>query len=152
MLERLNTLIAGEASRVPFVTLIHGELVPAPGGTATISLACAGHPPPLILRSDGRVQTGAEPQPLLGVLGAVTFRTDTIRMSPGDVLLCVTDGVTERRTSGRLLDDADGLSRLLGECTGLNAGAIVARIQRAVHEFGSGPPVDDLALIVFRGL
>jgi serine phosphatase RsbU (regulator of sigma subunit) len=152
VLERLNTLIAGEASRVPFVTLIHGELIPAPGGTATISLACAGHPPPLILRSDGRVETGAEPQPLLGVLGAVTFRTDTIRMSPGDVLLCVTDGVTERRTSGRLLDDDNGLSRLLAECSGLNAGAIVARIQRAVHEFGSGPPVDDLALIVFRGL
>jgi serine phosphatase RsbU (regulator of sigma subunit) len=96
------------------------------------------------------VQTGAEPQPLLGVLDAVTFRTDTLSMSPGDVLLCVTDGVTERRASGRLLDDDDGLSQLLGECSGLNAGAIVARIQRAVHEFGSGPPVDDLALIVFR--
>jgi serine phosphatase RsbU (regulator of sigma subunit)/anti-sigma regulatory factor (Ser/Thr protein kinase) len=152
VLERLNALIAGEASRTPFVTLIHGELIPAPGGAAIISLACAGHPAPLILRSDGGVQTGAEPQPLLGVLDAVTFRTETIRMSPGDVLLCVTDGVTERRASGRLLDDDDGLSQLLGECSGLNAGAIVARIQRAVHEFGSGPPVDDLALIVFRGL
>ncbi len=152
VLERLNTLIADEASRAPFVTLIHGELIPAPGGIAAISVVCAGHPPPLILRSDGGVQTGAEPQPLLGVLGEVTFRTDTIRMSPGDVLLCVTDGVTERRASGRLLDDDDGLSKLLGECSGLNAGAIAARIQRAVHEFGSGPPVDDLALIVFRGL
>jgi serine phosphatase RsbU (regulator of sigma subunit)/anti-sigma regulatory factor (Ser/Thr protein kinase) len=152
VLERLNALIAGEASRTPFVTLIHGELIPAPGGAAIVSLACAGHPPPLILRSDGGVQTGAEPQPLLGVLDAVTFHTETIRMSPGDVLLCVTDGVTERRASGRLLDDDDGLSQLLGECSGLNAGAIVARIQRAVHEFGSGPPVDDLALIVFRGL
>jgi len=152
VLERLNALIAGEASRTPFVTLIHGELIPAPGGAAIVSLACAGHPPPLILRSDGGVQAGAEPQPLLGVLDAVTFHTETIRMSPGDVLLCVTDGVTERRASGRLLDDDDGLSQLLGECSGLNAGAIVARIQRAVHEFGSGPPVDDLALIVFRGL
>jgi serine phosphatase RsbU (regulator of sigma subunit)/anti-sigma regulatory factor (Ser/Thr protein kinase) len=152
VLERLNALIIGEASRTPFVTLIHGELIPAPGGTATISLVCAGHPPPLILRSDGGVQTGAEPQPLLGVLDTVAFRADTIRMSPDDVLLCVTDGVTERRASGRLLDDDDGLSQLLGECSGLNAGAIVARIQRAVHEFGSGPPADDLALIVFRGL
>jgi serine phosphatase RsbU (regulator of sigma subunit)/anti-sigma regulatory factor (Ser/Thr protein kinase) len=152
VLERLNALIVSEGSQAPFVTLIHGELIPAPGGAATISLACAGHPPPLILRSDGGVQTGAEPQPLLGVLDAVTFRADTIRMSPGDVLLCVTDGVTERRASGRLLDDDNGLSQLLGGCSGLNAGAIVARIQRAVHEFGSGPPVDDLALIVFRRL
>jgi serine phosphatase RsbU (regulator of sigma subunit)/anti-sigma regulatory factor (Ser/Thr protein kinase) len=152
VLERLNTLIVGEGPRVPFITLIHGELIPAPGRAATISLACAGHPPPLILRADGDVQAGARPQPLLGVLDQVTFRTDTTHMSPGDVLVCFTDGVTERRASGRQLDDDDGLSRLLGECSGLNAGAIVARIQRAVHEFGTGPPADDLALIVFRGL
>jgi serine phosphatase RsbU (regulator of sigma subunit)/anti-sigma regulatory factor (Ser/Thr protein kinase) len=150
VLERLNALIAGEASRAPFVTLIHGEIIPAPAGAVTISLACAGHPLPLILRSTGEVQAAAEPQPLLGVLDAVTFRTDIIRMSPGDVLLCVTDGVTERRGSGRLLDDDDGLSRLLSKCSGLNAGAIAARIQRAAQEFGHGPPADDLALIVFR--
>jgi serine phosphatase RsbU (regulator of sigma subunit)/anti-sigma regulatory factor (Ser/Thr protein kinase) len=152
VLERLNALIVGEGPRVPFITLIHGELIPAPGRAATISLACAGHPPPLILRADGDVQAGARPQPLLGVLDQVTFRTDTTHISPGDVLVCFTDGVTERRASGRMLDDDDGLSQLLGECSGLNAGAVVARIQRAVHEFGTGPPADDLALIVFRGL
>ena len=152
VLERLNTLIVGEGSRAPFVTLIHGELIPAPGSATTVSLACAGHPPPLLLRADGGVQSKAQPQPLLGVLEEVTFGTDTIRISPGDVLLCFTDGVTERRASGRLLDDDDGLSQLLSECSGLNAGAIVAKIQRAVQEFGTGPPADDLALIVFRGL
>jgi serine phosphatase RsbU (regulator of sigma subunit)/anti-sigma regulatory factor (Ser/Thr protein kinase) len=152
VLERLNALILSDGSRVPFVTLIYGELVPAPGGGATISLACAGHPLPLMLRSGGTVQAAAEAQPLLGVLDAVTFCTENIRLSPGDALLCVTDGVTERRAFGRLLDDDDGLSQLLGGCSALSAGAIAARIQRAVDEFGSGPPADDQALIVFRGL
>ncbi len=152
VLERLNALILSDGSRVPFVTLIHGELVPAPGGGATISLASAGHPLPLILRSAGEVQAAASAQPLLGVLDVVTFRTENIRLSPGDVLLCVTDGVTERRASGRLLDDNDGLSQLLSECSGLSAGAIAAGIRRSVDEFGSGPPADDQALIVFRGL
>ena len=152
VLERLNALILSDGSRVPFVTLIHGELVPTPGGGATISLASAGHPLPLILRSAGEVQAAASAQPLLGVLDVVTFRTENIRLSPGDVLLCVTDGVTERRASGRLLDDNDGLSQLLSECSGLSAGAIAAGIQRSVDEFGSGPPADDQALIVFRGL
>src|SRR5439155_3695783 len=87
VLERLNALIVGEGPRAPFITLIHGELIPAPGRAATISLACAGHPPPLILRADGDVQAGARPQPLLGVLDQVTFRTDTTHISPGDVLL-----------------------------------------------------------------
>jgi serine phosphatase RsbU (regulator of sigma subunit) len=151
VLERLNALLLSEASPVPFVTLIYGELVPAPGG-GTVFLACAGHPLPLILCSAGGVRAAARAQPLLGVLDTVTFRTDNIRLAPGDVLLCVTDGVTERRASGRLLDDDDGLSRLLGECSGLSAGAVAARIQQAVEGFGSGPPADDQAIIVIRAL
>ena len=43
------------------------------------------------------------------------------------------------------------LSQLLSDCSGMNAGSIVARIQREVREFGSGPPADDTALIAFRG-
>ena len=113
---------------------------------------CAGHPLPLLLRSGGVVETAANPQPLLGVLDRVRFGQSTLHMFPGDVLLCVTDGVTERRSAGRLLDDDDGLRSLLGECSELGAGLVVARIQRAVREFGSDPPADDLAVLVFRGL
>jgi serine phosphatase RsbU (regulator of sigma subunit)/anti-sigma regulatory factor (Ser/Thr protein kinase) len=152
VLERLNALIVDEGSRAPFVTLIHGELTPAPGGSATVSLVCAGHPPPLVLRRRGDVDAVAEPQPLLGVLDDVAFSRSVVRLSPGDVLLCVTDGVTERRSGDRLLDDGDGLRSLIGDCAGLNAGSIVARIQRAVRAFGSGPPSDDVALLAFRAL
>ena len=154
VLERLNALIVDEGTRARFITLIHGELIPAPGPgeAAAIYLVCAGHPPPLVLRSGGVVETAAHPQPLLGVLDRVTFGQSTLRMFPGDVLLCVTDGVTERRSAGRLLDDDDGLRNLLGECSELSAGSVVARIQRAVREFGSDPPADDLAVLVFRGL
>ncbi len=155
VLERLNELIVDEGSRARFITLIHGELIPAPGGSggqAAVSLVCAGHPRPLVLRAAGGVEAVAESQPLLGVLDGVTFEADTFRMFPGDLLLCVTDGVTERRSGGRLLDDGDGLRGLLAGCSGLNAGSVVARIQRAVREFGSEPPTDDMALLVLRGL
>jgi serine phosphatase RsbU (regulator of sigma subunit) len=159
VVERLNALIVDEGSRAPFVTLIHGELAPASSGdpapsgdVAVISLVCAGHPPPLVLRSAGDVEAVAESQPLLGVLDGVTFEQSVVRLSPRDVLLCVTDGVTERRSRDHLLGDGDGLRDLLGECSGLNAGSVVARIQRAVREFGSGPPTDDVALLVFRAL
>jgi serine phosphatase RsbU (regulator of sigma subunit)/anti-sigma regulatory factor (Ser/Thr protein kinase) len=155
VIERLNALIVDEESRAPFITLVHGELVPSPGAAPgacgfTVSLVCAGHPPPLVLRARGEVETVAGPQPLLGVLEGVTFEQNVVRLAPGDLLLCVTDGVTERRSSGALLDDGDGLRYLLGECSGMNAGSVVARIQRAVREFGSGPPADDVALLVFR--
>jgi serine phosphatase RsbU (regulator of sigma subunit)/anti-sigma regulatory factor (Ser/Thr protein kinase) len=154
VLERLNALIVDESSRARFITLIHGELIPAaaPGESATISLVCAGHPLPLMLRSAGGVEAVADSQPLLGVLERVTFEQNTFSMAPGDVLLCVTDGVTERRSGNRLLDDDNGLRDLLGGCTDLTAGSVVARIRRAVREFGSEPPTDDLALLALRGL
>jgi serine phosphatase RsbU (regulator of sigma subunit)/anti-sigma regulatory factor (Ser/Thr protein kinase) len=159
VIERLNALIVDEESRAPFITLVHGELVPSPSaapGAApgacgfTVSLVCAGHPPPLVLRAGGEVETAGASQPLLGVLEGVTFERNFVSLAPGDLLLCVTDGVTERRSSGALLDDGDGLRYLLGDCSGMNAGSVVARIQRAVREFGPGPPADDVALLVFR--
>jgi serine phosphatase RsbU (regulator of sigma subunit) len=149
VLERLNSIILEEGSAVPFLTLIHGEIMVMPGQTA-VSMVCAGHPLPLLLSSRGGIQAAADSQPLIGVMDDATFRTDTCRLRPGDVLLCVTDGVTERRAGNRLLDDGNGLQKLLRDCSGLNAGAAVARIQREVAGYGSDPPADDMALLVFR--
>jgi serine phosphatase RsbU (regulator of sigma subunit) len=150
VLQRLNALILGEGSAVPFLTLIHGEIIMTPS-QASVQMVCAGHPPPLLLCSRGTTQTAASSQPLIGVIEGATFCADTCHIRPGDVLLCVTDGVTERRSGERLLDDDNGLQQLLSECSGLNAGAIVASIEREAREFGSGPPADDMALLVFRG-
>jgi len=150
VLQRLNALILGEGSAVPFLTLIHGEIIMTPS-QASVEMVCAGHPPPLLLCSPGTTQTAASSQPLIGVIEGATFCADTCHIRPGDVLLCVTDGVTERRSGERLLDDDNGLQQLLSECSGLNAGAIVASIEREAREFGSGPPTDDIALLVFRG-
>ena len=47
-------------------------------------------------------------------------------------------------------DPADGLSSLLAGCRDLSAGAVAARIQRAVSEFGAEPPSDDMAVLVLR--
>ena len=98
-------------------------------------------------------QPAAEPQPLLGVIDELTFTAQDLFLFPGDLVLCVTDGVTERRDDkGRLLDDDDGLAGLLADCAGLSSGAVAARIQRAVSEYGTGPSADDMALLVLRAL
>ena len=86
------------------------------------------------------------------MIDQLSFDAQDVFLFPGDLVLCVTDGVTERREDGRLLDDDDGLAALLAGCAGLSAGAVAARIQRAVSEFGSGPATDDMALLVLRAL
>ncbi|MET7452281.1 SpoIIE family protein phosphatase [Streptomyces sp. NPDC005574] len=149
VLERLNSAILDEGARSRFLTLLYGELWPQPDGSAKLKVVCAGHPLPLRLRQDGTVEPAAEPQPLLGVMEDLELYEETVTLDPGDVLLCVTDGVTERREGTRMLGD-DGLSDVLTTCTGLTAGAVAARIMRAVERFASDAPSDDMAILAMR--
>ncbi|MCI3930633.1 SpoIIE family protein phosphatase [Streptomyces sp. AN091965] len=138
-----------EGATARFLSLLYGELVPYDGGVRC-TVACAGHPLPLLLDADGRVRPATGPQMLLGVVDDETYTSQTFDLLPGDTLLCVTDGVTERRTGGRLFDDGDGLAKALADCAGLDAELVAERIRRLVHEFSTRPPDDDLALLVLQ--
>jgi serine phosphatase RsbU (regulator of sigma subunit)/anti-sigma regulatory factor (Ser/Thr protein kinase) len=148
VLDRLNQLILDERAPGTFLTLVHGEIVP--GDPAGVSLACAGQPLPLVLRTQGRPETAAAPQPVLGVIEGQAFSAQDVTLDPGDLLLCVTDGVTRRRNGDRQLDDDDGLARLLAACTGLTADVVADKVHEEVRTFGGHPAVDGMAVLVIR--
>ncbi|MEU5767897.1 SpoIIE family protein phosphatase [Streptomyces asoensis] len=139
----------GEGPQTRFLSLLYGELAPFEGGVRC-TLASAGHPLPLLLAPDGSVATAGRPQTLLGVIEDVSYTCDSLELRAGDSLLCVTDGVTERRSGSRQFDDDDGLAAALAGCVGLDAELIAERIRRLVHDFGAQPPEDDLALLVLQ--
>ncbi|MET9309470.1 SpoIIE family protein phosphatase [Streptomyces cellulosae] len=139
----------GDGPQTRFLSLLYGELVPFEGGVRC-TLASAGHPLPLLLDPEGAVRAVAQPQTLLGVVEDAGYTSETFEMYSGDTLLCVTDGVTERRSGSRQFDDGDGLARALAGCAGMEAGAIADRITRLVHQFGARPPADDMALLVLQ--
>ncbi|WP_199847847.1 ATP-binding SpoIIE family protein phosphatase [Streptomyces dysideae] len=139
----------GDGPQTRFLSLLYGELTPFDGGVRC-TVASAGHPLPLLLGAGGEVHTPARPQTLLGVIEDATYTSETFELRPGDSLLCVTDGVTERRCGSRQFDDGDGLAAALSGCAGLSADLIAERIRRLVHEFGERPPEDDLALLVLQ--
>ncbi|MEU1850130.1 SpoIIE family protein phosphatase [Streptomyces sp. NPDC019990] len=139
----------GDGPQTRFLSLLYGELVPFDGGVRC-TVASAGHPLPLLLGAGGEVHAAAQPQTLLGVVEDATYTSDTFELRSGDTLLCVTDGVTERRSGSRQFDDEDGLAAALAGCAGMNAELIAERIKRLVHEFGARPPADDLALLVLQ--
>ncbi|MGI5380832.1 SpoIIE family protein phosphatase [Streptomyces sp. CA-251387] len=163
ILDRLNQVLVDDAlsaaegtghnghwDEVRSLSLLYGELVPAADGSIQCTLASAGHPLPLLLHPDGRVYPVAESQLLLGVMEAPDYRCQTITLAPGDTLICVTDGVTERRSGQRQLDDDDGLSRILSCCAGLEAAEVAEQVRQAVYTFAAEPPHDDLALLVLH--
>ncbi|REE57915.1 stage II sporulation protein E [Streptomyces sp. 3212.3] len=163
LLNRLNLAMAEEAAEAVtyrgeregsrFLSLLYGELEPdlAAGG-ARCTIASAGHPPPLRLATDGSVTPATNPQMLLGVDEHAEFRANTFTFAPGETLLCVTDGVTERRRGSRQLDDNDGLAEVLRGCMGLGAKAVAERVRQAAHDFSTEPLGDDLAVLVLEAV
>jgi serine phosphatase RsbU (regulator of sigma subunit)/anti-sigma regulatory factor (Ser/Thr protein kinase) len=179
VVRRLNGLINREGARGRFITLLHGEITVPPAGRLSGSRGSGPVSLPLLLRGSAagagsgpasgagsgpasgagsgpasageKPRPAAEPQMLLGVEPDCSFDSQRVQLFPGDLLLCVTDGVTERRDeSGRLLDDDDGLARLLAGCRELSAWAVASRVRRAVSEFGPELSSDDMAVLVVR--
>lgn len=150
VLERLNGLILEEGARARFLTLLHGDIEPLGDGRFRVTYVTAGHPPPLLLSPGGIVRGDDESDLLLGAFPEAAFTVRTVILKPGHVLMGFTDGVTERRRGDRLLGDDGGLERLLAGCVDLGAGAIAAKVMRAVRGFSSEPSHDDMALIVLR--
>lgn len=163
LLNRLNIAMAeegaeaityrGEREGSRFLSLLYGELEPdLVAGGARCTIASAGHPPPLRLSMDGSVTPAVAPQMLLGIDVHAEFHADSFTFAPGETLLCVTDGVTERRRGSRQLDDDDGLAQVLRGCVGLGAKAVAERVRRAAHDFSAEPLDDDLAVLVLEAV
>ncbi|MEU9118307.1 SpoIIE family protein phosphatase [Streptomyces sp. NPDC048506] len=163
VLSRLNVAMAeetaealelsGERAESRFLSLLYGELEVDPGVLgARCIVASAGHPPPLHLFVDGAVEPAAEPQMLLGIDEGTEYHASSFQLAPGETLLCVTDGVTERRCGNWQLDDNDGLVEVLKEGQGLGAKALAEHVRRAAHDFGTGPVEDDLSVLVLQAL
>jgi serine phosphatase RsbU (regulator of sigma subunit) len=128
--------------------VLHGRVTVDDDG-AQILLASAGHPPPLVLRAGGVVEAVPAGGTLLGVIRDVVHSDVSVRLYPGDALLCFTDGVTEGRRAGVMFGD-DGLAEALGSCAGLDADAIAERVTQTALDYQGGRTQDDLALLVLR--
>ncbi|MFI9081725.1 SpoIIE family protein phosphatase [Streptomyces sioyaensis] len=145
--------LGGEQATSRFLSLLYGELEVDPGVPgARCTVATAGHPPPLHMFLDGAVEPAAEPQMLLGIDEGTEFQASSFTLAPGETLLCVTDGVTERRSGNWQLDDNDGLMEVLRDGRGLGAKALAEHVRRAAHDFGTGPVEDDLSVLVLQAV
>jgi serine phosphatase RsbU (regulator of sigma subunit) len=150
VLHRLNAamLRQGPARAARFATVAHGRLRVDPGG-ATLSLVCAGHLPPLVLRG-GTVEAVVAPGTILGVFADPELTEVEVRIGPGETVLLYTDGVTEARAAGGALYGADRLAATLAACAGRPVDAIADGVVAEVLAFQGGNPRDDVAALVLQ--
>jgi sigma-B regulation protein RsbU (phosphoserine phosphatase) len=148
VLRRLNQAVRRHApdDRYCSVALVH---LTALQRGFRVDLACAGHPPPLVVRADASVEDVDACGTLLGIEDDLHLSPLSIELRPGDALVLYTDGITEARVGGRLFG-LDRLRETLAELAGAPAAEITAGIRRAVEAFAPGPAADDQALLVLR--
>lgn len=116
-------------------------------GDARLTVAVGGHPLPLIVRADGRVEEAGTPGTLLGVVEDVAIVDRIHDLRPGDALVMVTDGVVEASADPAWRDNQ--LPRLLSSSVGVTAEAIAQRIETAISEVRERR-TDDVAILVLR--
>jgi serine phosphatase RsbU (regulator of sigma subunit) len=62
---------------------------------ARVTVACGGHPLPLVVRADGTTEHVGEPGTLLGLVPSPELQDRTAELRGGDTLVLYTDGLTE---------------------------------------------------------
>jgi sigma-B regulation protein RsbU (phosphoserine phosphatase) len=130
-----------------FATVFYGVL----DREGVFEFVNAGHIPPLIVRAQGGLaRTEAANYPL-GLFPHIEFQVDRVQLEPGDLIVTVSDGVTEARDAlGGLFGDAR-LLQLLDKCTCQLPDEVCRRILASIQEFvGAAPQSDDLTVTVVR--
>ncbi|MFF7374806.1 PP2C family protein-serine/threonine phosphatase [Streptomyces massasporeus] len=133
-----------------YCTCIFGIVEPGgEHGPTTVRLASGGHPPALVLRSDGRAEFLPTPGGLLiGVVPGAPIGTAETVLAPGDTVVLYTDGLTEARTGpGR--DDLygeDALHAFATDHAPASPHEAITALTGLLKSFGDGLD-DDTALL-----
>jgi len=131
-----------------FITAFFCVIDPATGG---FTWSRAGHNPPRVRRSDGRVEVLESAGTLpLGIIEPLGAEHDSGELGVGDTLVLYTDGITELRNRGQELFGEARLDAALERCSG-QPECVVDTVHKAMFEFtGSMTRQDDQTLVVVR--
>ena len=149
VLGQTNEAILDQIDDTRFCTaaLIHLD-AGSSNGRVHISASSAGHPCPVVVRPDGRVEPIDCAGTLLGVLPNPPLVDASLELEAGCLIVAYTDGVTEARSGHDQFGEAR-LYAVLADAAGQSAEEVAARVDEAVAAFQDASN-DDLAVLVLR--
>lgn len=160
---RLAAFAANTSDPAEILTLANTALIERPGrdeelvsavclrfrpDDSRLSIAVAGHPPPLHLPSLSEFE-GEGGTLLLGVSAELPLTTAEVELERSHGVLVYTDGATDVQ-QGETRLGSDGLSRLLGPLVRLPARVLAREAHKAVLGWADAPLSDDLCILVLR--
>ena len=151
ILTELNRGLSAENETNMYLTAVLGALDVESG---ELSLAVAGHEPPVLVPIEGAPRTlQTEGGPVIGLLADAAYPLNRLRLGPREAVVLFTDGVSEARDSA---DDFFEVERLIATLEPLGhepVGAVTDGILAAVRSFaGEAPQSDDITILTLRYL
>jgi serine phosphatase RsbU (regulator of sigma subunit) len=151
LVRRVNQEISGENPAMLFLTAIVGVL---DARTGELEICNAGHDAPILLRANEppHAITGAGGPPLC-VNENFPYAFDRLLLQPGDMLVLITDGVTEAQDS---TEKFYGLPRVLDHLANVDlqqcsAATVCEGLYEDVKRFTDGSaPSDDITIMAIR--
>jgi PAS domain S-box-containing protein len=150
ILTRANRVLAEDVDYERFITVFLGKLDPR---ARTLAYASAGHPTGYLLDSTGVVKASLKRTGVpLGLQAQVSYTSLPVAdLAPGDVLLCLTDGVEEAMAPDNAFFGTDRVLEVVRANLTRPAGEIVAAIHGAVRAFtGNAAQLDDVTVVVLK--
>ena len=144
----VNRDICSRESFLPLASLFVTSINRA---TGVFNYCSAGHPPALLLRANGKLETLSEGGMLLGAMAGAPYVGGCFELNDGDALLVYSDGITESENSaGEEFGDARLEEQLRGGHGG-DANAVLFSVLGAVQDFAAANPlIDDMSVAVVR--
>ena len=130
----------------PLASLFLAKLdVPA----GKLEYCSAGHPPALLLRANGELESLSEGGPLLGVVSGARFSRGCANLNAGDILLICSDGILESLNNDEQEFGYDRLKAHLRSAQSSSAEAVLFSVLGEVQDFAAARPlVDDMSLVI----
>jgi len=145
-LARVNEMIFADAKTDLFVSVFYAVWEPA---TGRLAYANGGHNPPLLFEPKRLARRLAEHGMVLGVNKDLSYRTHSLTLPPGALLVLYTDGVTEAMDSNGQFFGIHRLENLILGSTEWHAQAVADTIAERVSDFCAEPDLqDDLTAVV----
>jgi len=143
-----NSIFIEDSGSVSFVTLFFGVL---DAQSCILRYVNAGHNPPVLYRAERNLSTLEPTGPVIGLLDDPDYSEGSVTLSPGDVLVIYSDGVSEAMDPDGKLFTEERLYEVIQQHHLSSAEGLMQAIVLAVRTFaGTAPQSDDLTLIVVK--
>jgi sigma-B regulation protein RsbU (phosphoserine phosphatase) len=120
------------------------------GGRRNLTYSNAGHLPPLVVSEDGTVRRLASGRTVVGLFEAMNYEEGSVQLSPGEVFVAYSDGVTEPENDFGEFGEAR-LIDLIRENRDLPLTRISEIVTAAVDDWiGAKEQPDDVTLVLAR--